>query len=119
MMNKNKIQKARITQQLLQDLATRADKLTTDNVIQETIALRTITNNLNEVMVRDLIQCCETQDKELKQLLEKIETNMRAINNVLEQINQTNVENGKTHITLWYKFYADTLNDKLKKYEQF
>lgn len=117
-MDRNKLEKARTTQQLIEDLANRANELTSGNVSHEIAALRSITINLNEVMITDLIQSCETNDRELKDLLEKIEVNMREIDNILAQLNSTNVENGKKHIYLWYKFYADTLDDKLKKYEE-
>lgn len=117
-MDRSKLEKARTTQQLIQDLANRADKLTSSNVSHEIADLRSITINLNDVMIRDLIQSCETEDKELKELLEKIEVNMRAIDNILAQLNPSIVENGKKHIHLWYKFYADALDNKLKKYEE-
>lgn len=117
-MDRSKLEKARTTQQLIQDLANRADKLTSSNVSHEIADLRSITINLNDVMIRDLIQSCETEDKELKELLEKIEVNMRAIDNILAQLNASIVENGKKHIHLWYKFYADALDNKLKKYEE-
>lgn len=118
-MDRNKLEKARMTQKLIRDLADRADKLLTkDNLSSEIVALRSITINLNDVMIRDLIQSCDTEDKELKELLEKIEVNMRAIDNILALLNASNVENGKKHVHLWYKFYADALNNRLKKYEE-
>ena len=117
-MDKSKLEKARITQQLIQDLADRADKLTSGNVSHEIAALRSITINLNDVMITDLIQSCDTEHADIKELLEKIEVNMRAIDNILELLNSTNIENGKKHVHLWYKFYADALDNKLKKYEE-
>ena len=117
-MDRSKLEKARTTQQLIQDLADRADKLTSGNVPHEIAALRSITINLNEVMIIDLIQSCETKDADLKELLEKIEVNMRAIDNILALLNASNIENGKKHVHLWYKFYADALDNKLKEYEQ-
>ena len=117
-MDRSKLKKARITQQLIQDLADRADKLTSGNVSHEIAALRSITININEVMITDLIQSCETKDADLKELLEKIEVNMRAIDNILAQLNASIVENGKKHVHLWYKFYADALDKRLKEYEE-
>ena len=117
-MDRSKLKKARITQQLIQDLADRADKLTSGNVSHEIAALRSITININEVMITDLIQSCDTKDADLKELLEKIEVNMRAIDNILAQLNASIVENGKKHVHLWYKFYADALDKRLKEYEE-
>ena len=117
-MDKSKLEKARTTQQLIQDLADRADKLTSGNVSHEIAALRSITINLNDVMITDLIQSCDTEHADLKELLEKVEVNMRAIDNILAQLNASNIENGKKHVHLWYKFYADALDNKLKKYEE-
>lgn len=68
-------------------------------------------------MVKDLIASCEENDLELKILLEKLERNIWGIDNILQDLTTTTVDNGKRHLAVWIKFYADALDKALLKYE--
>lgn len=73
-MEKCKLEKARTTQQMLESLVDRVSKLTSGNISHNIASIRSVTTNLNTVMVKDLIASCEENDLELKMLLEKLET---------------------------------------------
>lgn len=116
-MEKCKLEKARLTQQLLNDLVEKINKLTSGNVSHQIASLRSITTNINTVMIDELIASCEEEDTELKQLLEKVERNMIGVDCILQDITPMTVDNGKLHLSAWVKFYADALDKALEKYE--
>ena len=68
-------------------------------------------------MIDELIASCEEEDTELKQLLEKVERNIRGVDNILQDLTPMTVDNGKLHLSAWVKFYADALDKALAKYE--
>ena len=70
-MEKCKLEKARTTQQMLENLVDKVKKLTSGNVSHQIASLRSVTTNLNTVMIDDLIDSCKDEDMELKRL-EKI-----------------------------------------------
>ena len=116
-MEKCKLEKARTTQQMLESLVDRVRKLTSGNMSHNIASIRSVTTNLNTVMVKDLIASCEENDLELKILLEKLERNIWGIDNILQDLTATTVDNGKLHLAVWIKFYADALDKALVKYE--
>jgi hypothetical protein len=116
-MEKCNLEKARTTQQMLENLVDKVNKLTSNNISCNIASLRSITTNLNTVMIQDLISSCEDKDLELKQLLEKIERNIWGIDSLLSHLTATTVENGKIHLSTWIEFYANALNTALLKYE--
>lgn len=116
-MEKCKLEKARTTQQILDNLVDRVKKLTSGNISHQIASLKTITANLNTVMIDDLIASCEKNDLELKILLEKLERNIWGIDNILQDLTATTVDNEKLHLAAWIKFYADALDKALVKYE--
>ncbi len=116
-MEKCKLEKARTTQQMLESLVDRVNKLTSGNMSHQIASIRSVTTNINTVMIDDLIISCEEEDTELKQLLEKVERNIRGVDNLLQYLTTTTVENGKRHLEVWIKFYADALDKALAKYE--
>jgi len=116
-MEKCKLEKARTTQQILESLVDRVSKLTSGNISHNIASIRSVTTNLNTVMVKDLIASCEENDLELKMLLEKIERNICGIDSILQDLTATTVDNGKTQLAAWIKFYADALDKTLLKYE--
>ena len=116
-MEKCKLEKARTTQQMLENLVDKVKKLTSGNVSHQIASLRSVTTNLNTVMIDDLIDSCKDEDMELKQLLEKIERNIWGIDSLLKDLTATTVDNGKLHLMAWIKFYADALDKELLKYE--
>lgn len=116
-MEKCKLEKARTTQQMLDSLVDKINKLTSGNMSHQVASLRSVTTNINTVMIDELIASCEKEDTELKQLLEKIERNIRGVDNVLQCLTPTTVDNGKRHLEVWIKFYADALDKALAKYE--
>lgn len=116
-MEKCKLEKARTTQQMLDNLVDRVKKLTSGNVSHQVASLKSITTNLNTVMVDDLIASCEKNDLELKILLENLERNIWGIDNILQDLTATTVDNGKLQLAVWIKFYADALDKALVKYE--
>ena len=116
-MEKCKLEKARLTQQMLDELVGKVNALTSGNVSHLMASIRSVTKNLDSVMIDDLINSCEQKDLELKQLLEKLARNIRAIDNILQDLTPTTVDNGKKHVAAWIKFYADALHNTLKTYE--
>ena len=116
-MEKCKLEKARTTQQMLENLVDRVNKLTSGNISHNIASIRSVTTNLNTVMVKDLIASCEENDLELKILLEKLERNIWGIDSILQDLTATTVDNGKQHLAVWIKFYVDALNKALLKYE--
>lgn len=116
-MEKCKLEKARTTQQMLENLVDRVNKLTSGNISHNIASIRSVTTNLNTVMVKDLIASCEENDLELKMLLEKLERNIWGIDNILQDLTATTVDNGKRHLAVWIKFYADALDKALLRYE--
>ena len=68
-------------------------------------------------MVKDLIASCEENDLEFKILLEKLERNIWGIDNILQHLTATTVDNGKLQLLDWIKFYYDALDKALLKYE--
>lgn len=116
-MEKCKLEKARITQQMLENLVDRVNKLTSDNISHNIALIRSVTTNLNTVMVKDLIASCEENDLEFKILLEKLERNIWGIDNILQYLTATTVDNGKLQLLDWIKFYSDALDRALLKYE--
>lgn len=116
-MEKCKLEKARITQQMLENLVDRVSKLTSDNISHNIALIRSVTTNLNTVMVKDLIASCEENDLEFKILLEKLERNIWGIDNILQYLTATTVDNGKLQLLDWIKFYSDALDRALLKYE--
>jgi len=116
-MEKCKLEKARTTQQILDNLVDRVKKLTSGNISHQKASLKSVTTNLNAVMVDDLIASCEKNDMELKILLEKLERNIWGIDSILQDLTATTVDNGKLHLAAWIKFYADALDKALVKYE--
>lgn len=116
-MEKCKLEKARTTQQMLENLVDRVSKLTSGNISHNIASIRSVTTNLNTVMVKDLIASCEKNDLELKILLEKLERNIWGIDSILQDLTATTVDNGKLHLAAWIKFYADALDKALLKYE--
>lgn len=116
-MEKCKLEKARITQQMLENLLDRVSKLTSDNISHNIALIRSVTTNLNTVMVKDLIASCEENDLEFKILLEKLERNIWGIDNILQYLTATTVDNGKLQLLDWIKFYSDALDRALLKYE--
>ena len=116
-MEKCKLEKARITQQMLENLLDRVSKLTSDNISHNIALIRSVTTNLNTVMVKDLIASCEENDLEFKILLEKLERNIWGIDNILQGLTATTVDNGKLQLLDWIKFYSDALDRALLKYE--
>lgn len=116
-MEKCKLEKARTTQQMLENLVDKVKKLTSGNVSHQVASLRSITTNLNTVMVDDLIASCEDEDLELKILLEKLERNIWGIDSILRDLTTTTVDNGRLHLATWIKFYSDVLDKELLKYE--
>ena len=116
-MEKCKLEKARLTQQMLSGLVDKINKLTSANVSHQVASLRSITININDVMIDDIIASCEDDDIELKQLLEKVERNIRGVDNILQDLTPMTVDNGKLHLSAWVKFYADALDKALAKYE--
>ena len=116
-MEKCKLEKARTTQQMLENLVDRVNKLTSGNISHNIPSIRSVTTNLNTVMVKDLIASCEENDLELKMLLEKLERNIWGIDNILQDLTAATVDNGKRHLAVWIKFYADALDKALLRYE--
>ena len=116
-MEKCKLEKARITQQMLENLLDRVNKLTSDNISHNIALIRSVTTNLNTVMVKDLIASCEENDLEFKILLEKLERNIWGIDNILQYLTAATVDNGKLQLLDWIKFYSDALDRALLKYE--
>ena len=116
-MEKCKLEKARITQQMLENLLDRVNKLTSDNISHNIALIRSVITNLNTVMVKDLIASCEENDLEFKILLEKLERNIWGIDNILQYLTATTVDNGKLQLLDWIKFYSDALDKALLKYE--
>lgn len=116
-MEKCKLEKIRTTQQILENLGHKVKKLTSGNMSHQVSSLRSVTTNLNSVMIDDIIESCENDNMELKQLLEKIKRNIIAIDNVLQSITPTTVNNAKKQLINWIEFYADALNKALMKYE--
>lgn len=116
-MEKCKLEKARITQQMLENLVDRVSKLTSDNISHNIALIRSVITNLNTVMVKDLIASCEENDLEFKILLEKLERNIWGIDNILQYLTATTVDNGKLQLLDWIKFYSDALDRALLKYE--
>ena len=116
-MEKCKLEKARTTQQMLESLVDRVKKLTSGNISHNIASIRSVTTNLNTVMVKDLIESCEENDLELKILLEKLERNIWGIDSILQDLTTTTVDNGKLHLVAWIKFYSDALDKALLKYE--
>lgn len=116
-MEKCKLEKARITQQMLENLLDRVNKLTSDNISHNIALIRSVITNLNTVMVKDLIASCEENDLEFKILLEKLERNIWGIDNILQYLTATTVDNGKLQLLDWIKFYSDALDRALLKYE--
>lgn len=116
-MEKCKLEKARITQQMLENLVDRVSKLTSDNISHNIALIRSVTTNLNTVMVKDLIASCEEKDLEFKILLEKLERNIWGIDNILQYLTATTVDNGKLQLLDWIKFLSDALDKALLKYE--
>lgn len=116
-MEKCKLEKARITQQMLENLLDRVSKLTSDNISHNIALIRSVTTNLNTVMVKDLIASCEENDLEFKILLEKLERNIWGIDYILQYLTATTVDNGKLQLLDWIKFYSDALDRALLKYE--
>jgi tRNA/tmRNA/rRNA uracil-C5-methylase (TrmA/RlmC/RlmD family) len=116
-MEKCKLEKAIRTQQMLENLVDKIDKLTSGNMSHNIPSIRSVTTNINSVMINDIINSCENVDAELKQLLEKIERNIRAVDGILQDLTPMSVNNGKKHLTAWVKFYADALSKALMKYE--
>lgn len=116
-MEKCKLEKARITQQMLENLLDRVSKLTSDNISHNIALIRSVITNLNTVMVKDLIASCEENDLEFKILLEKLERNIWGIDNILQYLTATTVDNGKLQLLDWIKFYSDALDRALLKYE--
>ena len=116
-MEKCKLKKMRTTQQVLDNLVDRVKKLTSGNISHNIPSIRSITTNLNTVMVKDLIASCEENDLELKMLLEKLERNIWGIDSILQDLTTTTVDNGKLHLAAWIKFYSDALDKALLKYE--
>ena len=116
-MEKCKLKKMRTTQQVLDNLVDRVKKLTSGNISHNIASIRSITTNLNTVMIKDLISSCEENDLELKMLLEKLERNIWGIDNILQDLTATTVDNGKQHLAVWIKFYADALDKALLRYE--
>ena len=114
-MEKTILEKIKTTQNTLQGVVDKISTLTSGNVAHVIPSIRSITLNINEVMIDDIIQQCE--DNEIKQLLEKIERNVYAIDNFLQQINPSNVDNAKNHLISWMEFYVNAINEALKKYE--
>ena len=116
-MEKCKLEKARTTQQMLENLVDRVNKLTSGNISHNIASIRSVTTNLNTVMVKDLIASCKNEDLELKILLEKLEQSIWGIDSILQDLTTTTVDNSKLHLTAWIKFYADALDKALLKYE--
>ena len=116
-MEKCKLEKARITQQMLENLVDRVSKLTSGNISHNIASIRSVTTNLTTVMVKDLIASCEKNDLEFKILLEKLERNIWGIDNILQGLTATTVDNGKLQLLDWIKFYSDALDRALLKYE--
>lgn len=116
-MEKCKLEKAKLTQQMLSGLVEKINGLTSGNVSHQVASLRSITTNINTVMIDELIASCEEEDTELKQLLEKVERNIRGVDNILQDLTPMTVDNGKLHLSAWVKFYADALDKALAKYE--
>ena len=116
-MEKCKLEKARTTQKMLESLVDKVNKLTSGNISHNIASIRSVTTNLNTVMVKDLIASCEENDLELKILLEKLERNIWGIDSILQDLTATTVDNGKLHLAAWIKFYADALDKALAKYE--
>ena len=117
-MEKCKLEKARITQQMLENLVDRVSKLTSDNISHNIALIRSVTTNLNTVMVKDLIASCEEKDLEFKILLEKLERNIWGIDNILQGLTATTVDNGKLQLLDWIKFYSDALDKALLKLDK-
>ena len=116
-MEKCKLEKARTTQQILENLVDRVSKLTNGNISYNIASIRSAATSLNTVMVKNLIASCEDEDLELKILLEKLERNIWGIDNILQDLTTTTVDNGKLHLVAWIKFYSDALDKALLKYE--
>ena len=116
-MEKCKLEKMRTTQQVLENLVDMVNKLTSGNISHNIASIRSVTTNLNTVMVKDLIASCEENDLELKILLEKLERNIWGIDSILQDLTATTVDNGKQHLAVWIKFYADALDKALLRYE--
>ena len=116
-MEKCKLEKARITQQMLENLVDRVSKLTSGNISHNIASIRSVTTNLNTAMVKDLIASCEENDLEFKILLEKLERNIWGIDNILQYLTATTVDNGKLQLLDWIKFLSDALDKALLKYE--
>jgi len=107
----------RTTQQVLDNLVDRVKKLTSGNISHNIASIRSVTTNLDTVMIKDLIESCEKNDLELKILLKKLERNILGIDNILQNLTATTVDNDKPHLVAWIKFYADALDKILLKYE--
>ena len=102
---------------MLESLVDRVSKLTSGNISHNIASIRSVTTNLNTVMIKDLIESCEKNDLELKILLEKLERNIWGIDSILQDLTVTTVDNGKAQLATWIKFYADALDKALLKYE--
>lgn len=116
-MEKCKLEKMRTTQQMLESLVDKVNKLTSGNISHNIASIRSVTTNLNTVMVKDLIASCEENDLEFKMLLEKLERNILGIDSILQDLTTITVDNGKLYLAAWFKFYADALDKALVKYE--
>lgn len=116
-MEKCKLEKARTTQKMIEGLVNKVNKLTSGNMSHNIPSIRSVTLNINEVMIDDLIKSCEDDDFELKQLLENIERNIRGVDGMLQELTPTTVNNGKKHLSSWIQFYADALDKALLRYE--
>lgn len=116
-MEKNILEKIRLTQQMLEGVVKKVNELTSGNVSHNVASIRSVTSNINDVMIDPLIEQCAQDDFELKLLLEKIERNIRAVDGLLQDITPTTVDNGKKHLSAWIQFYADALNEALLKYD--
>lgn len=117
-MEKCKLEKARITQQMLENLVDRVSKLTSDNISHNIALIRSVITNLNTVMVKDLIASCEEKDLEFKILLEKLERNIWGIDNILQYLTAATVDNGKLQLLDWIKFYSYALDKALLKLDK-
>ena len=116
-MEKCKLEKARTTQQMLESLVDRVSKLTNGNISYNIASIRSAATSLNTVMVKNLIASCEDEDLELKILFEKLERDIRGIDNILQDLTASTADNGKLQLEVWIKFYADALDKALLKYE--
>lgn len=49
--------------------------------------------------------------------IEKLERDIRGIDNILQDLTAATADNGKLQLEVWIKFYADALDKALLKYE--